>query len=334
MSGELELKIPKLGLTMTEGTVTEWLVDPGQSFQAGDILVIIETDKIANEIEAPAAGTLSEVLVQPGETMDVGVAIARWRPAEQAVADPAPAPAAPAETPAADRRRPATRFEASLARRMAQAKAEVPHFYLVTQCDADPLLTALGRFKSVAELPRITVTHVLLHAVAQALLQQPESNCVWDDGEIVEFTRAEVGVAVNAPGGLVVPVVRDAGAISLAELARQTDELARRARDEALAADDVGGGALTVSNAGMYDVTAMYPIITPGQSAILGAGSIRSQFRPDESGRPVPRREITLVLSLDHRVHDGARGIALLNAIRTQIEAAGELDPHAATDAR
>ena len=334
MPEEPELKMPKLGLTMTEGTVTEWLVDPGESFQAGDVLVIIETDKIANEIEAPAAGTLSEVLAQPGETVDVGVAIARWRPAERTAADPAPAPVAVAGTAAADRRRPATQFEASLARRMTRAKAEVPHFYLVTQCDAGPLLTALGRFESVAELPRITVTHVLLHAVAQALVQQPESNCVWDDGEIVEFTRVDVGVAVNAPGGLVVPVVRDAGAAGLAELARQTDELVRRARDGALAADDAGGGALTVSNAGMYDVTAMYPIITPGQSAILGAGSIRSRFRPDESDRPVPRREITLALSLDHRVHDGARGIALLNAVRNRLEAAGELDPHAATDAR
>jgi pyruvate dehydrogenase E2 component (dihydrolipoamide acetyltransferase) len=127
--------------------------------------------------------------------------------------------------------------------------------------------------------------------------------------------RSDVGVAVHTERGLLAPVLRDAGRLSLVALARQANTLAERARAGRLAADDMAGGAITVSNAGMHGLTAMSSIIVPGQAMILGVGGVRELFRPGAQGQPALQREIVLTLSLDHRVLDGVAGAALLNAM-------------------
>jgi pyruvate dehydrogenase E2 component (dihydrolipoamide acetyltransferase) len=119
---------------------------------------------------------------------------------------------------------------------------------------------------------------------------------------------------------LLAPVLRAAGHLSLDELAAVATALVERTRQGRLKPDDLVGGALTVSNVGMHDVTYLTPIIHPGQSAVLGVGSIRQVFRPDASGAPVLRHEIGLVLAADHRVFDGVGAAALLNRIAHYLE--------------
>ena len=319
--------MPKIGLTMTEGSVVEWQVGEGQSFAAGQVYVVVETDKVTNEIEAPEAGTLTRILVQTGETVDVGTPIAEWEAAgAAAAASAAPAAAAPAPAPAAaaapaigPRRRAATPLEASAARRLAEAKQTIPHFYLASEFAAAPLQAAREAWNVAHPNARATVTHVLLAALARALAANADLNRVWDNGEIVEFDQVDLGIAVDTVNGLVVPVLRNAAALNLTDLITRSNDLVTRARDGKLTNDDVGGGVLTLSNAGMHDVTQMTSIIPPGQAAILGVGSERALFRPDANGVPALHREIGVVLSCDHRVLDGVRGLRLLNAVRALL---------------
>src|SRR5690606_37132401 len=120
----------------------------------------------------------------------------------------------------------------------------------------------------------------------------------------------DVGMAVDSEKGLLVPVLRGVEQLSLGGVAKQAGEMIARAQAGRLSSGDMQGGAITVSNAGMHDVTYMTSIINPGQSIILGVGSIREVFRPDENGQPVIRREMGMVLSADHRVLDGVTGLS------------------------
>ncbi|MNL34003.1 Dihydrolipoyllysine-residue succinyltransferase component of 2-oxoglutarate dehydrogenase complex [compost metagenome] len=122
-------------------------------------------------------------------------------------------------------------------------------------------------------------------------------------------------MAVNTDRGLLVPVLRGVGQQSLGGIAKQAGELIGRAQAGRLSSADMSGGAITVSNAGMHDVTYMTSIINPGQSMILGVGSIREVFRPDENGQPAIRREMGVVLSADHRVLDGVAGLKFLKLV-------------------
>lgn len=413
MGAVTELVMPKLGLTMTEGLLAEWRVGPGVPFAAGVVVAIVETDKIAHEVEATEAGEIETILVAEGSAAPVGAPIARLkgtndrsspptvpvhlqaeeikRPDSVLVATPAvdgarivatplarrlavqnnvdltvltgsgprgrikaadvlanvaaPAPASvptpipadvtvplsssPPDTPRPSplvpdtrggQRRPAGRFELALARRLTRAKQEVPHFYLATEVDATPLRDWKARLSAIPEAPRITVTHLILAAMARYLRANPQDNRIWDDGEIVTFDRVDVGLAVDAPGGLMVPVLRDLGMMSIGAIADAAAVVVTRARGGTLAADDVGGGAVSLSNAGMHDVTYMLPIITPGHSAILGVGSVRQCFLPDAAGQPVLAARMGLGMSFDHRVFDGVGGLRMLNGIRALME--------------
>lgn len=403
-----ELVMPKLGLTMTEGVLAEWRVSPGQPFRSGDVLLVVETDKIASEVEADSDGVLIETTIPAGETVAVGTPIARWsadgagaapapQPAEAAavkaaatpvaanarplpapvrangerilstplarrraeglgvdlaavagsgprgrikVADveaaaqtrpipqPAlqPAPQAPKiETPAGERSKPTT-LQATVARRLTAAKRDVPHFYLAAEAEVTELAALRDRLNADTEsgLPRISMTHLVLAAVGRALAAMPEMDRVWDDeppgGAILALGRGDIGMAVDTPRGLVAPVLHGAATLPLDRLAAEAASLTRRARDGRLTEEDFQGGAVTVSNAGMHNVTYMTSIINPGQSSILGVGSVRSVFRPDEAGAPVLKRELGLVLSADHRLFDGVTALAFLNRIIAGLE--------------
>jgi len=148
----------------------------------------------------------------------------------------------------------------------------------------------------------------------------PEVNRVWTEAGILSLESADVGMAVNTDKGLLVPVLRDVGRQSLAGIADQAAALIGRAQAGRLGAPEMQGGAITVSNAGMFNVKFMTPIINPGQSMILGVGSVSQAFRPDAEGRPELRDEIGLVLAADHRMMDGVSGLAFLNRVSTYLE--------------
>jgi len=242
-------------------------------------------------------------------------------PTSVTVTNPAPAaahsqPPAPATLGmAAGRLQPFTAVQQATAARLTAAKQDIPHFYLAGEAEVSSLLDLCAKLKDPETEPRLTLNHFFVAAVGRALRALPELNRIWTPQGALVLDGSDVGVAVHTEHGLRVPIVRDAGRLSLVNLARQANTLAERARAGRLVADDMAGGAITVSNAGMHGLTAMTSIIVPGQSMILGVGSVRELFRPDARGQPALRREIALVLSLDHRVLDGVGGAALLNQI-------------------
>lgn len=329
-----QLLMPKLGLTMTEGTVIEWPVAAGATFGKGAVCVVVETDKVANEIEAPEAGRLVKILVQEGETVPVGSVLAEWETdAEQSEAQTsagACATPATAATPAAAAgpepvRRKASASELAAARRLTAAKQTIPHFYLSTEIEVSALQAQRARWNADGNRPKLTLTHLFLAALAGTLAAHPELNRIWDDECFVDLPGVDIGIAVNTDRGLLVPVLRNANRMDLGQLAQAATGLAARARSGELSPDEVGGGAVTLSNAGMFDVTYMGSIINPGQTAIIGVGSERRRFRPDASGAPQLAREIGVVLSCDHRVLDGVRGLKLLNGVRERLELSAPL---------
>jgi pyruvate dehydrogenase E2 component (dihydrolipoamide acetyltransferase) len=224
-------------------------------------------------------------------------------------------PASVAPGTATGRLQAFTAVQQATAARLTTAKQDIPHFYLAREAEVSGLLDLYAKLKDPETEPRLTLNHFFVAAVGRALRALPELNRVWTPQGALVLDGSDVGVAVHTEHGLRAPIVRDAGLLSLVNLARQANTLAERARAGRLGADDMAGGAITVSNAGMHGLTSMTSIIVPGQSMILGVGSVRELLRPDARGQPALRREIALVLSLDHRVLDGVAGAALLNAV-------------------
>ena len=232
---------------------------------------------------------------------------------------PATVPAPAAVVPSGALRAP-TATEQTIARRLVAAKQEIPHFYLSVEAEVSALQALRAELNAAQAEVRFTLNHFIVAAVGRALAQMPEVNRVWTADGILSLPTADVGMAVHTERGLMVPVLRDLGRQPLAALAREAAAAAARAQAGRLGAAEMAGGAITVSNAGMHDVTYMSSIINPGQAMILGVGSVRGVFRPDEQAQPVLRREIGLVLSADHRVLDGVTALQFLKRIVGAIE--------------
>lgn len=248
-------------------------------------------------------------------TVATGAAVAAPVP----LAAPGAMPAAATAIDAGERIKPGL-VQAATARRLVAVKQQVPHFYLAVEAEVTKLLALRAEINGGDPAVRLTINHFVLAAVGRALVDLPEANAVWSDGDILRFRSADVGVAVNSDKGLFVPVLRDAGRLNLNALAQASSRLVERARTGALSAPEMQGGAITVSNAGMFNVKFMTPIINPGQAMILGVGSISKQFRPDAEGRPALTQEMGLVLAGDHRLLDGVSGLRFLNRIVRYIE--------------
>jgi pyruvate dehydrogenase E2 component (dihydrolipoamide acetyltransferase) len=207
-----------------------------------------------------------------------------------------------------------------IARRLVASKQEIPHFYLALDIDVTRLVDLRKEINSAQDAYRLTINHFIVMAVARALGRMPEVNSVWTDNGILSYEQIDVGVAVSTEEGLLAPAVCDVGRVSMGPLAQRLDSLVERARAGRMSQRDLGHAAITVSNAGMHHVRYMTSIINPGQAMILGVGSIQSVFLPDADGQPELRRQMGVVLSADHRVLDGVRGLKFLNVVREFLE--------------
>lgn len=209
-----------------------------------------------------------------------------------------------------------------VAQRMVESAFTAPHVTLTTDVDMSAAVEMRKELLPVVEQKtghRLSYTEIIVKAVAHALAAHPAVNASLEQDEIVLHDRVNIGLAVSIPNGLVVPVVRDADRKGLAQLVADCKDLAARARANKLLPDDIKGGTFTISNLGMYAIDAFTPIINPPESAILGVGRI--QEKPvGLDGSIVLRPMMTLSLSFDHRVIDGAPAAAFLTDVKDLLE--------------
>ncbi len=411
----MNVLMPQLGETVTEGTIAKWYKSVGDTVAAGDVLFEIETDKTSMEVPALAGGILAEIRAQKGQTVPVNAVVCvitadgkvsiETAPAEIATATVAPAKAAPAAaaapqpvapppavkrdidpfnsvqspprnfgkatlpsgakiTPlarrlaaeagvdvgalqgsgpygrivAADIKRappaqaaaaaggnayreiPLDGMRRTIAKRLVESKQTVPHFYLSTDVSVEALLALRQQINALSP-KRISVNDFIVKAYALALQKVPAANAIWAEDKLLQYERSDIGVAVAIEGGLITPVVRSADVKSLAAVSAEIADLAKRARERKLKPAEYQGGTGTVSNLGMYGIRQFSAIVNPPQATILAVGA--AERRPEEAADGSIRfaSKLTVTLSVDHRVVDGAVAGELLAAFRTLVEA-------------
>jgi len=409
----IDVKVPTLGESITEATVGEWLKKPGDSVAADEPIASLETDKVAVEVPAPAAGVMGEQLFAAGDTVEVGAVIARLEagggaassapapapsaPAPAPSAAPAPAPAAaktasddgepmtlspavrrlvlehgldpssirgsgkdgrltkedvlaaaeakgadsggaapaPAETPApapaakaggapgrAVERVRMTRIRQTIAKRLKAAQDTAAMLTTFNDVDMTAVMEARNKYKDLFEKKhniRLGFMGFFTKAACLALKDVPSVNAQIDGEEIVYHDYADVSVAVSAPGGLVVPVIRNAESLSFAEIEKTIGDFGQRAKAGTLKMEEMQGGTFTISNGGVFGSLMSTPIINPPQSAVLGLHRIED--RPVvRGGQVVVKPMMYLALSYDHRLIDGREAVTFLVRIKEAIE--------------
>lgn len=462
------IELPQVGESVTEGTITRWLKRVGDRVEKYDVVAEILTDKVSMELPAPAAGVLTEILVEEAQTVPMGAPIAalrtdseaatdsqivdrqpaaasaqppqaesidrtgvllkdvapvgptgsgalesvvapqaadtptaaakpggrrrRYSPAvtrlaeqrgvdlaqvsgtgingritrkdvlafieaapaaqtqtAQVDADPAISPAV--DTPAAapivadatsavsaartqvapaggadEERVPLSAVRRMIAANMVRSTSEIPAAWSITEVDASGLVRRREAVKDAfrqREGVNITYLAFVVKAVAQSLKENPLLNSSWDGDAILLKKRVNIGIAVAAPDGLVVPVIRDADTLSVAGIAKRVADLTARARQGRLSVDDVQFCTFTLNNTGALGSVASQPIINHPQAAILTTEAIVK--RPVVVGDAIAIRSMmNICLTFDHRIMDGAEASAFANAVKSRIEAIGD----------
>jgi pyruvate dehydrogenase E2 component (dihydrolipoamide acetyltransferase) len=240
---------------------------------------------------------------------DVDTAVARGRDVARPVRDAA----RPASGAAAYEEIPHSRFRLATARRLTESKQTAPHFYVRATARAEALLALRAEINQDAAV-RVSINDLVVKAVGVAHQRVPELNVTWTPDAVRRYSAVDVAVAVATDRGLMTPVVRDVGSLTVKALAASVRELAERARDGKLRQDELDGGSISVTNLGRYGVEEFAAIINPPQAAILAVGSVRDEAVV-EDGRVVPGKVMSVTLSVDHRPVDGvlaARWLAVL----------------------
>ena len=414
----IQILMPALSPTMTEGTLAKWAKAVGDTITSGDLLAEIETDKATMEIEAVDEGILGKILVAEGtegvpvnqliglileDGEDASALEAALAPVAAPAAPPtapaaapapapppaaaAPAPAAPAPAKSGNRiiasplaRRLATAkgvdlatvtgsgpkgrivkrdvesaapgapapkaeaqspppalgaplspmpdFEAvphssmrkTIARRLTESVRDIPHFNVSVDVQLGSLLDTRKRLnaRDGAE-QKISVNDFVIKAIALALARVPACNVSYTDEATLFHQRADISIAVSIDGGLITPIVKDAGNKSLAVIAREAKALAERARAGELQPDEYEGGTFTVSNMGMMGVRSFNSIINPPQGAILSVGA--GEPRPVVTDGALSMATVmTLTLAVDHRCIDGVTAAEFIGELKTILE--------------
>jgi pyruvate dehydrogenase E2 component (dihydrolipoamide acetyltransferase) len=240
----------------------------------------------------------------------------------------APAPTAPANVPSAPASAthgaaytdiPHTGMRRAIARRLTESTTTVPHFFLSADCVVDEVLELRARVNERSDV-KISVNDFVLKAVAAAMLDVPEANAIWTEDATRRFTGVDIGVAVSIPGGLVTPVVRGVEGLTLSGISRTVRDLAERARAGRIKQQELEGGSFAVSNLGMYGTSRFSAIINPPHSGILAVGAAEKRPVVGADGELTTATVMTVTLSADHRVLDGALAAQWLAAFTDRIQ--------------
>jgi 2-oxoglutarate dehydrogenase E2 component (dihydrolipoamide succinyltransferase) len=405
-----DIRVPTLGESVTEATIGKWFKKAGEQVAADEPLVELETDKVTIEVPAPAAGVLSEIVAQDGETVAVGALLGQIEEgAEAAPSKSTPAPAgrpdqktattapinvaeevprpraaempvppsvrklaaesgldpstvagtgkdgrvtkgdmmaaieraAAAPTPVAqpasaiqvrapsppddasrEERVKMTRLRQTIARRLKEAQNTAAMLTTFNEVDMTAVMQLRNQYKELFEKRngvRLGFMGFFVRACVQALKEIPAVNAEIDGADIVYKNYYHIGVAVGLEKGLVVPVVRDADKLSLAQIEKTIGDFGKRARDGALKIEEMQGGTFTISNGGVYGSLLSTPILNAPQSGILGMHKIED--RPVVIGGRIEARPMMyLALSYDHRIVDGREAVTFLVRVKECLE--------------
>ncbi|MDR7524830.1 MAG: dihydrolipoamide acetyltransferase family protein [Armatimonadota bacterium] len=349
----VELITDKVNVEMPSpvaGRLVEIVAQEGQTLPVGSVIARVEEGAPAQAQpeapargEAPAAARLSPLVsrlvqehgITPDELAQIrgtgtGGRITKQdvlsyveRRKQQAAAQPVPPPAAPAAPVAEERRVPLSPVRRTIAERLSRAKREVPHAYGVVEADVTDLVRWFDAHREAFQQQhgvRLTYTALFARAAVEALRAFPVVNAQWADDAIVFKPHVNLGIAVSVEDGLVVPVVHRAEEKSLVGIARELEDLTRRAREGKLTLEDVQGGTFTLTNPGVFGSVWSLPIVNYPQAAILATDAIVK--RPVVRDDAIAIRSVMhLGLSFDHRVFDGAVAVQFLNHVKASLEA-------------
>ena len=405
-----EVKVPALGESVTEATVAQWFKKAGDAVSVDEPLVELETDKVTVEVPAPASGVLTEILIEPGTTVEIGAILASIgegsgkvaaKPAakkeepkkeepkkeepKKAEAAPAPAPkpaaapapaaktadqapavrriaeennldvskvegtgrdgrvtkgdalaaaAAPAAAPAPvavkapvdqsarEERVRMTRLRKTIATRLKESQNTAAMLTTFNEVDMTAIMALRNEYKALFEKKhgvRVGFMGFFVKACIAALKEIPAVNGLIDGDDIVYKNYYNIGVAVGTDKGLVVPVLKEAQEMSLADIEKGINDFGKRARDGELKLDELQGGTFTISNGGVYGSLMSTPILNAPQSGVLGMHKI--QDRPMVvGGQIVVRPMMYLALSYDHRIVDGKEAVTFLVRVKESLE--------------
>jgi pyruvate dehydrogenase E2 component (dihydrolipoamide acetyltransferase) len=213
---------------------------------------------------------------------------------------------------------PMSRIWNVMVQRLSESWTTVPHFYITVDVNASGLISWRERAQQRAA-EKLTFTDLLVKLVAQVLRKHPRLNAKWAGGSIMTNAAVNIGLAVAVEEGLLVPVIQQADQLGLNDLAARRQALVTRAQSGKLSVDDMSNGTFTISNLGMYGVDAFNAIVNPPQAAILATGRIADRVVPVD-GQPAVQPMMTLTLSCDHRVVDGARAAQFMQTLTRFIE--------------
>jgi 2-oxoglutarate dehydrogenase E2 component (dihydrolipoamide succinyltransferase) len=353
----LEIKIPAAGESVTSGQIAKWHCADGAIVNKGDLILTVDTDKVAAEVTAEASGKIT-ILKQVGSDVAIGevvgsidtdvAAAPAAKPEAPKAAEPAPAPKAeakaakpapkpePAATlalppnPQSAIRNPQSRESrkrmSPLRRKIADQLVNAQHTAAIlttfNECDMSEIMALRSKIQDsfVAKYGiKLGFMSFFVKAVVDALKAVPQINVRVEGDEIVSHNYFDVGVAVGTERGLVVPIIRDAENKSFADIEKDIAAYAGKAKNGQLTLADLTGGVFTISNGGIYGSMLSTPIINPPQSAILGMHNIIQ--RPIAvNGQVVIRPMMYLALSYDHRVVDGKEAVTFLIRVKDCIE--------------
>ncbi|RKF12975.1 pyruvate dehydrogenase complex dihydrolipoamide acetyltransferase [Roseovarius spongiae] len=300
----------------------------GERIFASPLARRIAADKGLNLAQIKGSGPRGRIV-----KADVEKAKPGDKPAEAAPAEAAPAAAAPAKGPSADA--VAAMYEGreyeeikldgmrkTIAARLTEAKQSIPHFYLRRDIRLDALLKFRGELNSQLEGRgvKLSVNDFIIKACALALQSVPAANAVWAGDRVLQLKPSDVAVAVAIEGGLFTPVLKDAEMKSLSTLSAEMKDLATRARDRKLAPQEYQGGSFAVSNLGMFGIDNFDAVINPPHGAILAVGAGVKKPVVGKDGELTVATVMSVTLSVDHRVIDGALGAELLQHIVDNLE--------------
>lgn len=381
----IDVKVPMLSESVSEGTLLEWKKKVGEAVARDEILIDIETDKVVLEVPSPQAGVLVEIVAQDGETVVADQILARIDTAATAAEAPAAAPAeaAPAAAPAAaqnnaampaaaklaaetgvdvnalqgsgrdgrvlkedvqnaaakpaaaaapavalpagarpEERVPMSRLRARVAERLLASQQENAILTTFNEVNMKPIMDLRAKYKEKFEKEhgvKLGFMSFFVKAAVAALKKYPVVNASVDGKDIVYHGYFDIGIAIGSPRGLVVPILRDADQMSIADIEQAIVDYAKKAKDGKIAIEDLTGGTFSITNGGTFGSMMSTPIINPPQSAILGMHATKERAVV-ENGQVVVRPMMYLALSYDHRIIDGREAVLTLVAIKDALE--------------